>query len=141
MTTVSASEITGSLLLRIAVLSVVVLLFQIGVVSEVPVFGVSIDLSPLQPFDSWEHLAHLRAIIAAKASYEGGNGLTDLLTAAEMDGLRKALAADGLPPEGAQALRPWFAAFMLAMPSCEKNRIAAGLAPLDQQIERAAIAK
>jgi rod shape-determining protein MreD len=44
---VSASEISGSLLLRIAVLSVVVVFFQIGVVSEVPVFGVSIDLSPL----------------------------------------------------------------------------------------------
>jgi rod shape-determining protein MreD len=44
---VSASEISGSLALRIAVLSVVVVFFQIGVVSEVPVFGVSIDLSPL----------------------------------------------------------------------------------------------
>jgi rod shape-determining protein MreD len=44
---VSASEISGSLLLRIAVLSVVVVFFQIGVVSEVPVFGVSIDLSTL----------------------------------------------------------------------------------------------
>jgi rod shape-determining protein MreD len=44
---VSASEISGWLLLRIAVLSVVLVFFQIGVVSEVPVFGVSIDLSPL----------------------------------------------------------------------------------------------
>ncbi len=32
---------------RIAVLAVVVVFFQIGVVSEVPVFGVSADLSPL----------------------------------------------------------------------------------------------
>jgi rod shape-determining protein MreD len=32
---------------RIAVLAVVVVFFQIGVVSEVPVFGVSVDLSPL----------------------------------------------------------------------------------------------
>jgi rod shape-determining protein MreD len=47
VTTVSASEISGWLLLRIAVLSVVVVFFQIGVVSEVPVFGVSVDLSPL----------------------------------------------------------------------------------------------
>jgi len=35
------------LLGRIAVLAVVVVLFQIGVVSEVPLFGVSVDLSPL----------------------------------------------------------------------------------------------
>lgn len=34
-------------LVRIAVLAVVVVFFQIGVVSEVPVFGVSADLSPL----------------------------------------------------------------------------------------------
>jgi rod shape-determining protein MreD len=40
---------TGSpaLLGRIAVLSIVLVFFQIGVVSEVPVFGVSADLSPL----------------------------------------------------------------------------------------------
>ena len=36
-----------ALLGRIAVLSVVVVFFQIGVVSEVHVFGVSVDLSPL----------------------------------------------------------------------------------------------
>ncbi len=39
--------LSGSLLTRIAVLVVVVVFFQIGVVSEVPVFGVAIDLSPL----------------------------------------------------------------------------------------------
>ncbi len=38
---------SGSLLTRIAVLVVVVVFFQIGVVSEVPVFGVVVDLSPL----------------------------------------------------------------------------------------------
>jgi rod shape-determining protein MreD len=37
----------GSLLWRVAILSVVVVFVQISVVSEVPVFGVSIDLSPL----------------------------------------------------------------------------------------------
>jgi rod shape-determining protein MreD len=35
------------LLLRVAALSVVVVLLQIGVISEVPVFGVVVDLSPL----------------------------------------------------------------------------------------------
>ncbi len=39
--------LSGSLLTRIAVLVVAVVFFQIGVVSEVPVFGVAIDLSPL----------------------------------------------------------------------------------------------
>lgn len=37
----------GSLMWRVAVLSVVVVFVQISVVSEVPVFGVSIDLTPL----------------------------------------------------------------------------------------------
>jgi rod shape-determining protein MreD len=35
------------LMLRVAALSVVIVFFQIGVVSEVPVFGVKADLSPL----------------------------------------------------------------------------------------------
>jgi rod shape-determining protein MreD len=39
--------LSGSLFTRIAVLVVVVVFFQIGVVSEVPVFGVAVDLSPL----------------------------------------------------------------------------------------------
>jgi rod shape-determining protein MreD len=38
---------TVSLIGRIALLSVAVVFFQIGVVSEVPVFGVNVDLSPL----------------------------------------------------------------------------------------------
>jgi rod shape-determining protein MreD len=39
--------VSPALIGRIAVLAVVVVFFQIGVVSEVPVFGVSVDLSPL----------------------------------------------------------------------------------------------
>ncbi len=38
---------SAALLVRVAVLSVIVVFFQIGVVSEVPVFGVNADLSPL----------------------------------------------------------------------------------------------
>ncbi|HEY2766790.1 MAG TPA: rod shape-determining protein MreD [Solirubrobacteraceae bacterium] len=38
---------SGALPLRLGVLAVVVVFFQIGVVSEVPVFGVVIDISPL----------------------------------------------------------------------------------------------
>jgi len=41
------SSLTPSVVLRISLLSVAVVFFQIGVVSEVPVFGVSVDLSPL----------------------------------------------------------------------------------------------
>jgi uncharacterized protein YbaP (TraB family) len=83
----------------------------------------------------------LAKLIAAKGAYEDGNGLTDLLTTAEMAALRKTLAADGLPADGAQALRPWLAAFMLMLPSCEKSRVAAGVAFLDLRIERAATAQ
>jgi rod shape-determining protein MreD len=43
----TGSGTSASLLARVAVLAVVVVFFQIGVVSEVPVFGVNIDLSPL----------------------------------------------------------------------------------------------
>jgi rod shape-determining protein MreD len=38
---------SGSLVVRLTALAVVVVFFQIGVVSEVPVFGVNADLSPL----------------------------------------------------------------------------------------------
>jgi rod shape-determining protein MreD len=38
---------SGALLLRVAALSVFVVFFQIGVVSEIPVFGVNADLTPL----------------------------------------------------------------------------------------------
>ena len=41
------ADFPSALLARIAVLGVLVVFFQIGVVSEVPVFGVSADLSPL----------------------------------------------------------------------------------------------
>ncbi|HEU0250146.1 MAG TPA: rod shape-determining protein MreD [Solirubrobacteraceae bacterium] len=46
-TQVNAAWLPGSLLWRVALLSVVVVFVQIGVVSEVPIFGVSVDLSPL----------------------------------------------------------------------------------------------
>jgi rod shape-determining protein MreD len=43
----SSGGISGALIARVAALSVAVVFFQIGVVSEVPVFGVNVDLSPL----------------------------------------------------------------------------------------------
>jgi rod shape-determining protein MreD len=43
----SGSGTSLGLIVRIAVLSVIVVFFQIGVVSEVPLFGVNVDLSPL----------------------------------------------------------------------------------------------
>jgi rod shape-determining protein MreD len=43
----TGTGISGSLALRIAALSVVLVFVQIGVISEVPVFGVTIDVSPL----------------------------------------------------------------------------------------------
>ncbi len=39
--------VSGGLIARIAALSLAVVFFQAGVVSEVPVFGVTVDLSPL----------------------------------------------------------------------------------------------
>ena len=43
----SDQGISGGLIARIAALSLAVVFFQTGVVSEVPVFGVTVDLSPL----------------------------------------------------------------------------------------------
>lgn len=43
----NAAWLPGSLLWRVAILSVVVVFVQISVISEVPVFGVSVDVSPL----------------------------------------------------------------------------------------------
>ncbi len=43
----TGSRVSAGLLLRIAALAVVLVFVQIGVVSEVPVFGVNVDLSPL----------------------------------------------------------------------------------------------
>ncbi|HWX75752.1 MAG TPA: rod shape-determining protein MreD [Solirubrobacteraceae bacterium] len=40
-------NVNPGMLLRIALVSVAIVFFQIGVVSEVPVFGISADLSPL----------------------------------------------------------------------------------------------
>jgi rod shape-determining protein MreD len=44
---VSGQGASGALLVRVSALAVAIVLFQIGAVSEVPVFGVSVDLSPL----------------------------------------------------------------------------------------------
>ncbi|HST54510.1 MAG TPA: rod shape-determining protein MreD [Solirubrobacteraceae bacterium] len=41
------SDFSGALVVRMTVLAVVVVFFQIGVISEVPVLGVSADISPL----------------------------------------------------------------------------------------------
>jgi rod shape-determining protein MreD len=43
----TGSRMSTGLLLRIAALAVVLVFVQIGVVSEVPLFGVNVDLSPL----------------------------------------------------------------------------------------------
>ena len=43
----SGQGISGALAARVAALGIAVVFFQIGAVSEVPVFGVNVDLSPL----------------------------------------------------------------------------------------------
>jgi len=78
----------------------------------------------------------LEQLVAAKGFYAGGNGLKDVLTSAEMATLGKAIAAEGIPEDAAHLLRPWFAAFALALPACERERVAAGLLPLDKRLER-----
>ena len=83
----------------------------------------------------------IEGLITAQGFYHGGNGLKDVLTSAEMAALGQTLAAEGIPESAAHLLRPWFAAFALAVPVCEKQRAAAGLLPLDKRLERDAVAQ
>jgi uncharacterized protein YbaP (TraB family) len=95
----------------------------------------------LEFLESQTPASSLEQMMAEKGFYAGGNGLKDALTPAELDTLRKTLAADGLPANAIHLLRPWLAVFMLALPPCEKRRASAGLVYLDQRLERDAIAQ
>jgi uncharacterized protein YbaP (TraB family) len=95
----------------------------------------------LEYLESQTAKSSLEELIADKGTYANGNGLKDVLTAGEIDTLRRTLAVEGLPADAVHVLRPWLAVFMLAMPPCEKRRADAGLASLDQRIERDAIAQ
>lgn len=86
-------------------------------------------------------LIKLGELIAAKGIYREGNGLKDLLAPAELAKLRETLGAEGMPPDAVHMLRPWFAGLALALPVCERKRTQAGLLPLDQRLERDAIAQ
>ena len=83
----------------------------------------------------------LEEMMVAKGFYASGGSLTDVLTGAEINTLRKTLGAEGFPAKAAHMLRPWLAVFMLALPPCEKRRTDAGLAYLDKRLERDAIAQ
>src|SRR5262249_27060544 len=83
----------------------------------------------------------LPGLVASRGFYAGGNGLKDVLTPAEMATLSQVLAAEGIPENAAHLLRPWFAALALAVPTCEKQRAAAGLLPLDKRLEHDAVAQ
>jgi uncharacterized protein len=95
----------------------------------------------LEYLQSESPLLKLGEMVAQKGLYTEGNGLKDLLTPAELDTLRKALAAEGLPANAVHLLRPWFAGLALALPACEKKRTEGGVLPLDQRLERDAIAQ
>lgn len=95
----------------------------------------------LEYLESESPLVKLGELVAAKGLYTEGNGLKDLLTPAELATLRKTLGAEGMPANAVHLLRPWFAGLALALPVCEKKRAEAGLLPLDQRLERDAIAQ
>ena len=95
----------------------------------------------LEYLESESPMEKLGELIAAKGIYTEGNGLKDLLTPAELDTLRKSLAAEGIPTEAAHMLRPWFAGLALAISACERKRTEAGLLALDKRLEKDAIAQ
>jgi uncharacterized protein YbaP (TraB family) len=92
-------------------------------------------------YTSPDTMAVLTKEITARGVYQGGNGLNDILSPAELATLRTALASSGVPGEVAHMFRPWFAGLSLAFPPCERARTAAGLDALDPKLEKDALAR
>jgi uncharacterized protein YbaP (TraB family) len=67
-------------------------------------------------------------------TYRNGKSLADQLSESELKRLRETLRKRGIPAENAHLLRPWFAWSAFAIPECEKRRVAAGSAFLDQRL-------
>ena len=91
---------------------------------------VALELAELAPGEATQATKNL----AGPLTYDGGNGLADKLSDAELKKLRATLEKRGISPGVVHLLRPWFAWFSFLSPECERRRAAAGVAFLDQRI-------
>ena len=72
--------------------------------------------------------------ITSLTTYRNGQSLADQLSEAELKRLYEILRRRGIPAGNAYLLRPWFAWSAFDIPECEKRRVAAGSAFLDQRL-------
>jgi uncharacterized protein YbaP (TraB family) len=73
-----------------------------------------------------------------KIAFIDGRSIETLLSAAEIEQLKLALAKFGMPYPAMRIMKPWFLSLSLALPRCEIERKKAGLEALDVTIGRKA---
>ncbi len=67
--------------------------------------------------------------------FADGRTLRSLLSPAEFEAFAGDVRRDGVSADAADAMRPWLAFMMLAMPQCERQQIARGAQSLDARLE------
>jgi uncharacterized protein len=70
--------------------------------------------------------------------YMDGSRLDQRLSKAEFEQVSTLLGKTGMPAQMSYVLRPWMISIILAVPECERQRVAAGQHTLDQKIATAA---
>lgn len=91
---------------------------------------VALEIADLSPKAFEAAIQRVPELIA----FSDGRDLTTLLNESEFEAAR-AIARDiGFPDEVAKLLKPWLYITLLAMPACERKRVEAGVAVLDQTV-------
>ncbi len=95
---------------------------------------VALELESLEPMDIG------RALFAYPelTMFTDGTSVKTLLTAEEVNRLEVLLKGRGIPLFAVAKMKPWMLLMHISLPACEKKRAAAGLAPLDLALIRAA---
>ena len=68
--------------------------------------------------------------------FTDGRRLDQVLGTDDYAMVREALARFGVPADGAHVFRPWLATMLLSVSWCERQRMTAGLMPLDLQLAK-----
>lgn len=66
--------------------------------------------------------------------FKDGRNLADVLTEGELEAARALAGQNGMPAELAPLLKPWVLMSLLSVPGCERRRVEAGAAVLDQEL-------
>ncbi|MEL6503396.1 MAG: TraB/GumN family protein [Pseudomonadota bacterium] len=74
-----------------------------------------------------------------KLFYTDGTTLTDKLSEADGEAVKKAALAMGMPWSTTSKIRPFFLMAMMSLPACERARDAAGLPGLDDKLGKQAL--